>query len=66
MLKNRFAVALAFAGLVGFAACADGDDDVIIEEPVIEEPMNEPIVDPAPVLDDTMYMDTMMMDTTGI
>ena len=66
MLKNRFAVALAFAGLVGFAVCADSDDDVIVEEPVIEEPFDDPIVDPAPVLDDTMYMDTMTVDTAGI
>lgn len=53
MLKNRIFTALAFAGLVGFAACADEPE--VVEEPVLEEP----IVEPAPV--EPIVTDTVLM-----
>jgi hypothetical protein len=64
MLKNRFFVAFAFAGLLGFAACAD-DEPEVIEEPVVEEPVVEPMTEPAPITTDTalMPLDTTETDT---
>lgn len=66
MLKNRFLVAFAFAGLLGFAACADEPE--VVEEPVVEEPIVEPITEPAPVTTDTalMPLDTAATDTLGL
>lgn len=60
MMKNRFLAAFAFAGLLGFAACAEDEPDVI-EEPVVEEPVVEPITEPAPVTTDTALLP---LDTT--
>ena len=53
MLKNRIFTAFAFAGLLGFAACAPEEEAPIVEEPVVEEPapMTEPV--PAPMGTDT-------------
>ncbi len=70
MLKNRIFTAFAFAGLLGFAACAGEEEVPVIEEPVVEEPA--PIVEPAPMMTDTaaMPMDTagmpMMADTAAL
>lgn len=64
MLKNRIFTAFAFAGLLGFAACADEPE--VVEEPVVEEPIVEPITDPAPVTTDTAFLqDTAAVDTAG-
>lgn len=54
MLKNRIFTALAFAGLVGFTACADEPE--VVEEPVVEEPIMEPATEPAPMTTDTALM----------
>lgn len=69
MLKNRIFTAFAFAGLLGFAACADEPE--VVEEPVYEEPVEPMMTEPAPVTTDTSLMptdttDTMEMDTTGM
>lgn len=62
MIKNRIFSAFAFAGLLGFTACAAEEEAPVIEEPVVEEPA--PIVEPAPA---PMMTDTaaMPMDTMG-
>lgn len=66
MLKNRFAAAFAFVGLLGVAACGGGEEEVdpALEEPMIEEPAVAPTVTPAPA---PMTTDTMMapMDTSA-
>ena len=59
MLKNRIFTALAFAGLVGFTACADEPE--VVEEPVVEEPIMEPATEPVePIVTDTMMADTAL------
>jgi len=64
MMKNRFATAFAFVGLLGLAACGnDRDADVIVEQPVVEEPapvMTEPA---QPVVTDTAAWGTEPTDT---
>jgi hypothetical protein len=70
MLKNRFLTAFAFAGLIGFAACAAEDENVDFDDgSTLEEPGAAPPITPAPVTVDTMTMpsttDTTGMDTTG-
>ena len=60
MIKNRIFTAFAFAGLLGFTACAAEEEAPIVEEPIVtEEPamiVEEPVVDPA----------LEPMDTTGM
>lgn len=69
MLKNRFMIGFAFAGLLGLAACGGEENNTeIVEEPVVEEPIapaTEPA--PAPMTTDTMgagmTTDTAVTDT---
>ncbi|CAN5733692.1 hypothetical protein BH23GEM6_BH23GEM6_16370 [soil metagenome] len=59
MIKNRFATAFAFVGLLGLAACGnDRDADVIVEQPVVEEPVPVMIEPAPPVVTDTAVWDT--------
>ena len=63
MLKNRFLTAFAFAGLVGFAACAAEDEGAEFETETapLEETTPAPEITPQPVTVDTMT--TMPGDT---
>ena len=67
MLKNRFMTAFAFAGLIGFAACAAEEENIEFDEGTTLEEGAPPIT-PAPVTVDSMTMpsttDTTGMDTT--
>lgn len=66
MLKNRFMTAFAFAGLIGFAACAAEDENLEFDDgSALEEPTNAPAITPAPVTVDTMTMPSTT-DTTGM
>ena len=65
MLKNRLMTAFAFAGLIGFAACAAEDETVELDEgSTLEEPIVAPVVTPDPVIVDTMTMPSAT-DTTA-
>lgn len=56
MMKNRLLTAFAFAGLVGFAACAaDEAEDATFEETApLEETTPAPEITPTPVTVDSM------------
>ena len=57
MIKNRYLTAFAFAGLIGFAACAadEGAEDATFEETApLEETTPAPEITPAPVTVDSM------------
>ncbi len=59
MIKNRFATAFAFVGLIGLAACGTDDNaDVIVEQPVVEQP--------APVMTEPMVTDTMQWGADSV
>lgn len=71
MLKNRFMTAFAFAGLIGFAACAAEEETVEFDEgtgSTFEE--TAPPITPTPVTVDSMTMppatDTTGLDTTAV
>jgi hypothetical protein len=64
MLKNRFMTAFAFAGLIGFAACAAEEETVEFDEGTTLEETAPPIT-PTPVTTDSMTMPTTT-DTTGM
>lgn len=69
MMKNRFLTAFAFAGLIGFAACAAEDEEVQFDDgSTLEQPSTAPAITPAPVTTDSMIMptDTTGMDTTAV
>ncbi|HET7322272.1 MAG TPA: hypothetical protein VFI96_07255 [Longimicrobiaceae bacterium] len=64
MQKNRLFVALAFAGLVGFAACSSSDDTVPADEVPVVTDTAAPAA--APVVTDTMApMDSTMVDSVA-
>ena len=71
MMKNRFLTAFAFAGLIGFAACAAEDETVEFDSNApLEEAGPAPAIQPAPVTSDTMTMpsttDTTMTDSATL
>ena len=71
MIKNRFMTAFAFAGLIGFAACAAEEEEVQFDEgTTFEEPSTAPAIEPTPVTGDTMTMppmtDTTAADTAAV
>lgn len=63
MLKNRYLAAFAFAGLIGFAACAAEEETVEFDEGTSTLEETAPPITPTPVTVDSM---TMPMDTTGM
>jgi hypothetical protein len=67
MIKNRFFTAIAFAGLVGFAACAaEEEEPVDFDTAPLEEATPAPPITPAPITEDTMtpaLPDTTMTDS---
>jgi hypothetical protein len=66
MLKNRFLTAFAFAGLIGFAACAAEDENVEFDDgSTLEEPGAAAPITPSPVTVDSMTMPSTT-DTTGM
>jgi len=68
MMKNRFLTAFAFAGLIGFAACAaDETDEATLDETApLEEVAPAPDIAPAPVTVDSLppVTDTTVVDST--
>ena len=66
MLRNRFFTAFAFAGLIGFAACAAEEEDVQFDDgSTLEEPTTAaPPITPAPITEDSMNMPATA-DTAG-
>ena len=67
MIKNRFFTAFAFAGLIGFAACAAEDDTAEFEDTApLEEAAPAPAIEPAPLpvtVDSLTVTDTTIVDS---
>ena len=67
MMKNRFLTAFAFAGLIGFAACAaDETDEATFDEAApLEEVTPAPDIAPAPVTVDSVpaITDSVVVDS---
>lgn len=64
-MKNRVLTALAFAGLMGIAACG-GNDEARVDDTTTEIPATTPAVEPAPTTTTDPMMapqDTLMQDT---
>ncbi|CAN5534591.1 hypothetical protein BH24GEM3_BH24GEM3_09250 [soil metagenome] len=67
-MKNRIFTALAFAGLMGMAACGP-QDETRVDDMTIEAPAAAPTMEPAPTTTTDpmmapMHDDTLMMHDT--
>lgn len=66
-MKNRHLAAFAFAGMIGFGACAAEEDNIQFEDttPAFEDAPIAPPIAPAPMTTDTMLMPPVTDTTVG-